>query len=372
MAESISVSPLFSSTSKPAKTSTSSSGAYILSIASLPGQYAASSSSPSNKIDIFDKSTLQLVHTLPGHQEATAALKSITSIGGNNGKIYLISSGKDGTVVVWDERTNSPGLKMTNAGKNQPILCFDVSPDGMTVAAGTDLQGEDALIHYWDPRKPSAPLRTHGSTHSDDITTLSFLSSRDLDNNNLLLSGSSDGLISISNADEADEDEAVLHVANWGCSISQAGWIPGQQQQRANIWAASDMETFSTWTGQLESLLSVDIRNPSVHDHGRTWVTDYLITCVPDTKSSSLPGSPNLGVFVGSNEGDVALLSHSDLTTAGAAWNIHKQWSNGHVGIVRALLWDEEYNVIVSGGEDAKINVWSGPGIVDDDNAKYI
>ena len=97
-----------------------------------------------------------------------------------------------------------------------------------------------------DPRNPSAPLRTHSSTHSDDITTLSFSSSS---TDKIVLSGSSDGLITLSNANEDDEDEAVLHVANWGCSISQAGWIPGEGD--AKIWAASDMETFSTWTNEV-------------------------------------------------------------------------------------------------------------------------
>ena len=29
------------------------------------------------------------------------------------------------------------------------LLCADVSLDGLTVSAGTDLQGEDALILYW-------------------------------------------------------------------------------------------------------------------------------------------------------------------------------------------------------------------------------
>jgi hypothetical protein len=28
-------------------------------------------------------------------------------------------------------------------------LCCDVSPDGLTVAGGTQLQGEDAHIVYW-------------------------------------------------------------------------------------------------------------------------------------------------------------------------------------------------------------------------------
>jgi WD repeat-containing protein 89 len=98
-----------------------------------------------------------------------------------------------------------------------------------------------------DPRNPAAPLRSHASTHSDDITTLHFSQSS---SQNILLSASSDGLISTSNASEEDEDEAVLNVGNWGCSVSQAGWI--NAEARPKIWAASDMETFSTWSNEVQ------------------------------------------------------------------------------------------------------------------------
>jgi hypothetical protein len=95
-------------------------------------------------------------------------------------------------------------------------------------------------------------LRTHGSTHSDDITTLSYAPTRNETNQNIILSGSTDGLVSTSNADEDDEDEAVVQVRNWGCSVSQAGWIHGQSgSMSASIWAASDMETFSIWTSEV-------------------------------------------------------------------------------------------------------------------------
>lgn len=97
------------------------------------------------------------------------------------------------------------------------------------------------------------PLRSHDSTHSDDITTLSFGPTRDPETNcNVILSGSSDGLLCTSNADEDDEDEATINVGNWGCSISKAGWIDnGSGPDEATIWAGSDMETFSTWKGDV-------------------------------------------------------------------------------------------------------------------------
>ena len=75
-------------------------------------------------------------------------------------------------------------------------------------------------------------------------------------NHNIILSGSTDGLVSTSNADEGDEDEAVIQVGNWGCSVSQTGWIHGESgSMSASVWAASDMETFSTWTSEVSPSL---------------------------------------------------------------------------------------------------------------------
>ena len=61
-----------------------------------------------------------------------------------------------------------------------------------------------------------------------------------------MLSASTDGLISISNPDERDEDEANIYVANWGCSVSKVGWI--KKVSHYDVWATSDMETLSFWS----------------------------------------------------------------------------------------------------------------------------
>lgn len=60
-----------------------------------------------------------------------------------------------------------------------------------------------------------------------------------------------------------------------------------------------------------------------------------------------------------------------------APWCLHKLWTHGHVGVVRALVWDEQVSLIypcstpldadffllqnetlVTGGEDGKLNIW--------------
>ncbi|KAJ7499321.1 WD40-repeat-containing domain protein [Mycena latifolia] len=346
-------SPSFSTTSTPVKSASLSSQAYVLSIALLPTYYAASASAPSCTIDLFDKSTLRGTQTLPGHEIGTTSLRAVATIA-NAARPCLVSSGMDGSIKVWDERTDSYSIKMTNLGKTGGLLCCDVSEDGSTVVGGTQLQGEDAYIIYWDPRQPAAPLRTHGSTHSDDITVLRFSP----DAPNLLLSASTDGLISTSTADEDDEDEAVVHVGAWNTSVSQAGWIHSASASAAGpkIWGSSDMETFSTWSDELDLLQSQDIRAPSLHNHAQhEWLTDYLITC------HSTASSPALRVFAGSNQGDIALLTNPNLSVPAAPWSLCNTWTNGHAGIVRSLLWDEQNELLITGGEDAKLNVWACP-----------
>jgi WD40 repeat protein len=128
-----------------------------------------------------------------------------------------------------------------------PILTFDCHQDGNVVAGGTELCGEDAHIVYWDARNHSKPLRIHSSTHSDDITNVRFIPYPiDASVSSVLLSTSTDGLVSLSNPSEEDEDEATFAVANWGTSVSQAG-VVYEGSDPKSIWTSSDMETMAIW-----------------------------------------------------------------------------------------------------------------------------
>ena len=118
------------------------------------------------------------------------------------------------------------------------------------VVAGTELGGDDPFILYWyrllwlysqvydipkslrDPRYPIAPLYKHSSTHSDHMTTILF---HPAVSSPLILSGSSDGLLTISNPTETDEDKAMLHARRWGTSISQADWYCSSANTSSHI-----------------------------------------------------------------------------------------------------------------------------------------
>ncbi|KZT12893.1 WD40 repeat-like protein [Laetiporus sulphureus 93-53] len=352
---SLRASPSFKCVSSPIKSTSLPSQAYVLSIASLPSHYAVSASSPDNAIWLFDKSRLDIVRMLAGHDSSITGLRSASTFAGSSSPV-LLSCGKDGSVKVWDARSPETVTALT-AGSAPALLSCDISTDGRIIAAGTELKGDDALVLYWDPRSPAAPLRTHSSTHSDDITAVHF--SHSSSGSRVLLSASSDGLLCTSNAEEEDEDEACLHVGNWGCSIAQAGWVYGRSGS-PGIWASSDMETFSVWSGELDRVQDVDMRQPSVHRQDFTWVTDYLIGC-HNIAFIPMGMDNNLGVFVGSNEGDIAIISRPTYLDLESPWIMSNLWTNGHAGVVRSVLWDEQNNILLTGGEDSKLNAWTGP-----------
>lgn len=67
-----------------------------------------------------------------------------------------------------------------------------------------------------------------------------------------------------------------------------------------------------------------------------TWVSllDRMSTCAVQVHATVR------AEFI--SRGDVALLSNANLSVPDAPWYLHKLWTNGHVGVVRSLLWDDE------------------------------
>lgn len=83
---------------------------YVLSLTPIANFYAASASSPSNQIHLFDRATLRTTGVLKGHEHATTQLRTIHGLGESTREM-LLSSGKDGSVIAWDERSGSAGIK---------------------------------------------------------------------------------------------------------------------------------------------------------------------------------------------------------------------------------------------------------------------
>lgn len=79
--------------------------------------------------------------------------------------------------------------------------------------------------------------------HSDDVSTLAFHPTIE----HLLATGAMDGLANTIDVRIADEDDAILHTANVGASLSRVGWtnLPGSAETWQGVFTLTDMETLS-------------------------------------------------------------------------------------------------------------------------------
>ncbi|EJU06347.1 WD40 repeat-like protein [Dacryopinax primogenitus] len=293
---------------------------YVLSLLPLPSKYAISYSSPLTHIGLLDPLTLHELSLLQGHAAPVTALHALGD--------GVLSASMDGTVRRWDPREG--GCVATLSSGKAELLSVSAAGDGALVAAGSELVGEDALLYFWDLRT-GKQLHSHSSTHSDDITCLSFHPS-----STTLLSGSTDGLLCLTNPLEAEEDEAVLEVGNWGVSVADAGWGEGR------VWARSDMETVSVWDQELNLVHDFgDARVPEIEN----WKTDYVVQCSLEEEDMVL--------LAGSNEGSFAQIRANP-----QGWILDRTFVGGHEGIVRCVLVDNGEGRMVSGGEDGRVVSW--------------
>lgn len=83
---------------------------YVSSLVSLPNHYAASASAPTNSIYLFDKLNLLNVQILSGHEASITSLRTINTLAGLS-RPLLASSGRDGLIKIWDERSGNVSMK---------------------------------------------------------------------------------------------------------------------------------------------------------------------------------------------------------------------------------------------------------------------
>ncbi|KAJ5581681.1 hypothetical protein N7535_000301 [Penicillium sp. DV-2018c] len=313
---------------------------YIYSIvASAPGSFAAISSDDS--LRVFDAADLDRgsVVSSTAHGGGITSLQSFVM-----GEAHLLATGgRDGKVKIWDARAGngSPAVEMETA-KGSPVLSVACNPETNTVVAGTELASSQAVVAFWDIRTPKEFRLQYVESHNDDITELQYHPTR----SNILLSGSTDGLVNIYDTTVTDEDEALVQVINHG-SVHHAGFLSDR-----TIFALSHDEHFSVYPAtdpdntdpEPEPVHFGDVRDPL----GCEYVAQLCM------------GAQGPYIAAGNK-----IHNHLDLVplASSPSWTLDRDnlWRlpRAHCEeVVRSVYLDEQSQSVFTCGEDGFVRAW--------------
>ncbi|KAG0050815.1 WD40-repeat-containing domain protein [Linnemannia elongata] len=310
---------------------------YIFDIVANSSNMIVSASN--HEIKLYNPATFAIKNILKFHTDTITQIKA-------HGENILMSSSKDGSVAVWDLRTDAGPVQVFQTPAKDPLLSFDLNSSEQILAAGSELVEYDANIHFFDARSnTSAIVKTYSESHSDDITNIKFHPT----NPARLMTGSVDGLICQFDLTDMDEEEGLMVVSNTGASINRIGYFGPNAEY---IYCLSHMETLSLWNSEDADAIHQfgDIRGVSNPAMGLT--LDYGIDCQYE------PESGRLFLLAGSNEGNINILH-----VKADSLQLCQVLSGGHSEIVRSTFWDSKRGILYSGGEDAKLGLWNSDPI---------
>ncbi|TVY84732.1 putative WD repeat-containing protein [Lachnellula suecica] len=257
--------------------------------------------------------------------------------------VAVVTAGRDGSVRVLDPRTGST-VAQVKTEQNAPVLSLACShPYG--IAAGTELTNHQASVLIWDARDLSSPVVQYVESHSDDVTELQFHPSRP----QILLSGSTDGLVNIYNTTIKDEEEALHQTINHGHSIHHANFLSD-----VDIFALSHDEKFSMYELVTNPEEGVE-EPPPVHygDMRENLGGEYVANVLrrPD-------GGAVLGVGTHSRESfDLIQLKKGSPWTFAPDSKVTLIGAHGSE-IIRSFCFIDSHQTVLSCGEDGKIKAW--------------
>ena len=397
------------------------SGEYILSIASSssssPSPHQQQQSSPSNNviaaalsnqsIVLYDATAGQITSRIEGaHDGPISEIDFFPSeyAGNDTNCSLIISASQDGTVKVFDIRTNNSSKSASTAAMhmklqlpNEQALSVSLGYGGTLAAVGTN----KARVSFFDLRYTSAAAAAGGAgaagtlmgsyvdAHTEEVTQVCFQTTDQ--SKTVLATASEDGLLAIHDPSQPSEDAALLSVLNIGSPIRNAGFFGPTYE---GVYALTGNETMSVWHWDsaqkvsdvggygLRGLLSDAVRNTggsasgssamasAMEDDGGSAI-EYLVGCTwapmddgASTANTSLQSqvavsSPALHLLAGNSHGDGFLfrMDADQITPV-------MQLNGGHKGCIRDFCWVDGNGgkILVTGGEDARLCEWDLSG----------
>ncbi|KAJ3296304.1 WD repeat-containing protein 89 [Borealophlyctis nickersoniae] len=287
--------------------------------------------------DLATLSVLGEINATNGSAEATLSEVAFDST--NNALLW--TGDKGGKVALWDLRT---ATQVRSYAVGAPVLSFSVNSAHTTLAAGTELVGDDAFIRFWDLRGDTRMQAQFAECHSDDVTqsTVNSLLALDVtDKTEAMISGSTDGLVCLYNLETFEEEDALYQVIK-DDSVHKIGFFGPSFEY---LYCLTHVETFSLWRffegEKIYQFGDIRMSQPEI-------TVDYLIDCTYD------PAGQRMYLLTGSQTGNMGIL-HVNLGKLDLVHTLN----GGHTDIVRGVFWEPQRGILVSGGEDGVVSAWA-------------
>ena len=305
---------------------------YLYSLAQSGNVFATIGSDNSLRLFAPDLRLTQKV------QPAHAGITCLATYGSS-----FATGGRDGLVKFWDVRAKKAGIEITDPKGHgiASLACHD-----HFIAAGTESAKEglgDVSVLIYDTRNASTPVRNYVESHTDTITQLVFNS----DLPNVLLSGSTDGLVSIFDIEKQDEDDALLQVLNPKSAIHCCGFL--RRDEVYTLTTDEQLSLYKIGEGSYDDGTS-EIKLGDVREKlGCT----YVVGLTGSERAPALAVGHNVNQTL-----SIVPFDPANPSNFGSA--IDLPGAHGEE-VVRDLMLLLDQNLALSCGEDGNVKLWDLP-----------
>lgn len=306
---------------------------YLFALAKGTGTHLATIGSD-DALRYVDATSLRATNTVANAHSGLSCLHAATHAS-------FVTGGRDGLVRCWDARAQR-GIEMLDPKANgiSSLACRE-----QYIAVGTESLKEglgDVSVLLFDTRNPRQPIRQYNESHTDTVTQLQFHPAQP----HVLLSGSTDGLVSVFDVNHEDEDDALQQVLNPRSAVHCAGFLAHDE-----AYVVSTDEQYSIYT--LAKTAAEDEELPPPIQFGD--VRDQL-DCMYVIDILVQPDGPPL-IAYGHNEKRTLGISSLGIPGAWAfGQKIDLPGAHGEE-VVRDLLLIEKR--AFSCGEDGNVKAWA-------------